>query len=106
MLLEKKIAIVYGAAGAVGGAVARAFAREGAKVHLTGRDQRALDAVARDVGAAGGAAETARVDALDESSVDEHARAVVARDGRIDVSFNAIGIPQTGIQGIPLVELP
>jgi len=106
MLLEKKIAIVYGAGGAVGGAVARGFAREGAKVHLTGRDQQALDAVARDIAAAGGAVETARVDALDESSVDKHARAVVERDGRIDVSFNAIGIPQAGIQGIPLTELP
>jgi NAD(P)-dependent dehydrogenase (short-subunit alcohol dehydrogenase family) len=86
--------------------VARAFASEGAKVHLTGRDQRALDAVARDVVARGGAVETALVDALDESAVDAHARAVVAGDGRIDVSFNGIGIPQVGIQGIPLTELP
>jgi NAD(P)-dependent dehydrogenase (short-subunit alcohol dehydrogenase family) len=106
MLLENKIAIVYGAGGAVGGAVARAFAREGAKVHLTGRDQRRLDAVARDIAAGGGAVETALVDALDEPSVDKHAAAVVARDGRIDTSFNAIGIPQAGIQGIPLTELP
>jgi len=106
MLLENKIAIVYGAGGAVGGAVARAFAREGAKVHLTGRDQRRLDAVARDIAAGGGAVETALVDALDEPSVDKHAAAVAARDGRIDTSFNAIGIPQAGIQGIPLTELP
>jgi NAD(P)-dependent dehydrogenase (short-subunit alcohol dehydrogenase family) len=106
MLLENKIAIVYGAGGAVGGAVARAFAREGAKVYLTGRDVRALDAVARDVVGGGGAAETALVDALDEPSVDKHVRGVVARDGRIDVSFNAVGIPQAGIQGIPLTELP
>src|SRR4029079_6938995 len=106
MLLESKIAIVYGAGGAVGGAVARAFAREGAKVHLTGRDQRRLDAVARDIGARRGDVETALVDALDEPSVDKHAAAVVTRDGRIDTSFNAIGIPQAGIQGIPLTELP
>ena len=106
MLLDNKIAIVYAAGGAVGGAVARAFASEGAKVRLTGRDQRALDAVARDVVARGGAVETALVDALDESAVDAHTHAVVARDGRIDVSFNAIGISQVGIQGIPLTELP
>jgi len=38
MLLESKSAVIYGAGGAIGGAVARAFAREGAGLFLTGRD--------------------------------------------------------------------
>jgi NAD(P)-dependent dehydrogenase (short-subunit alcohol dehydrogenase family) len=105
MLLKDKNAIIYGAGGAVGGAVARAFAREGAKVFLTGRNLPVVDGLAREISRAGGAVETAEVDALDERSVETHASAVVAKAGRIDVSFNAIGIPQIGIQGIPLAEL-
>jgi NAD(P)-dependent dehydrogenase (short-subunit alcohol dehydrogenase family) len=105
MLLENKNAVVYGAGGAIGGAVARAFAREGARVFLTGRTMDKIDAVAGDISAAGGVVETAEVDVLDERAVEEHADAVAQRAGRIDVSFNAIGIPQQGVQGIPLVDL-
>jgi NAD(P)-dependent dehydrogenase (short-subunit alcohol dehydrogenase family) len=64
-----------------------------------------IDTAAGDISAAGGTVETAQVDALDERAVEEHADAVAREAGRIDVSFNAIGIPQQGIQGIPLVEL-
>ncbi len=111
MLLKNKNAVIYGAGGAIGGAVARAFAREGAMVFLTGRNLDAVDAVAKDIIAAGGTAKTAQVDALDEHSVEEHISAVIKKAGKIDVSFNAIGIPaaevaQQGMQGIPLTELP
>jgi NAD(P)-dependent dehydrogenase (short-subunit alcohol dehydrogenase family) len=110
MLLKGKNAIIYAAGGAIGGAVARTFAREGARVFLTGRNLAAVDAVAKDIIATGGAAEAARVDALDERGIDEHLAAVVRKTGRIDVSFNAVGIParivaEQGIQGIPLTEL-
>lgn len=105
MLLENKNAIVYGAAGAVGGAVSRAFAREGARVFLTGRDPGALDALAKEISATGGQAESAAVDALDENGVENHFDAVVREAGKVDVSFNAIGVPQQGMQGIPLTEL-
>jgi NAD(P)-dependent dehydrogenase (short-subunit alcohol dehydrogenase family) len=106
MLLQNKTAVIYGAGGAVGGAVARAFAREGAAVFLTGRNLAAVDAVAKDIVAAGGSAETASVDALDEEAVEKHLGAVTEKTGGLDVSFNAIGIPQQGIQGIALAELP
>jgi len=106
MLLENKNAVIYGAGGAVGGAVARAFAREGAKVFLTGRRLAVVEAVAKDTLAAGGRAEAAQVDALDEQAVEKHVDAVAKKAGAIDISFNAIGIPQPGIQGIPLAELP
>ena len=91
------------AGGAIGGAVARAFASEGAKVFLAGRSQAKLDSVAGEISAAGGAAETAIVDALDAKSVDEHADAVVRTAGSIDISFNAIGVKH--VQGVPLAEL-
>jgi 3-oxoacyl-[acyl-carrier protein] reductase len=103
VLLEDKNAVIYGAGGAIGGAVARAFAREGAKVFLAGRTAASLEAVAGEIRSAGGVAETAEVDALDEQAVDEHADAVAAAAGRIDISFNLIAHPYT--HGVPLAEM-
>jgi NAD(P)-dependent dehydrogenase (short-subunit alcohol dehydrogenase family) len=106
MMLKDKNAVIYGAGGAIGGAVARAFAREGARVFLTGRHLAAVDEVARNIRAAGGLAETAEVDALDEGDVESHATAMTRTGGSIDISFNAITpIPQPGTQGIPIVQL-
>src|SRR4029453_15939220 len=70
MLLEHKVAVIYGAGGPIGGAVARAFAREGARVFLAGRTKAKLEDVADAIRARGGAAETAVVDALDERAVE------------------------------------
>jgi 3-oxoacyl-[acyl-carrier protein] reductase len=103
MLLEGKNAIVYGGGGMVGGAVARAFAREGATVHLAGRTPDRLERVAKQVRAAGGTAETATLDALDQAAVNRHADAVAAEYGSIDVSFNLIS--HGDVQGVPLVEM-
>ena len=102
-MLQGKTAVIYGGAGSIGGAVARAFGREGARVHLAGRTQATLDEVADEIRAAGGAAETAEVDALDEQAVDRHADAVAAGDGGIDISFNVIAHPYA--HGTPLAEM-
>jgi len=90
-LLEDKTAVIYGAGGAIGGAVARTFAREGARLFLTGRDEAKVNAVAEEIVPAGGVAETAQVDALDEKAVEEHLNTVVERAGGVDISFNAVG---------------
>ena len=90
MLLEHKTAVIYGAGGPIGGAVAQAFARAGAKIFLAGRTEVKLDEVAGDIRAQGGIAETAVVDALDEQSVDAYVDAVVEQAGSIDISFNLI----------------
>ncbi len=103
MLLENKNAVIYGGGGAIGGAVARAFAHEGARVFLAGRTREKLEDVAKDVEAAGGTAKAAVVDALDEQAVDEHAQAVVSEAGSIDVSFNLVS--RGDVQGTPLVEM-
>jgi NAD(P)-dependent dehydrogenase (short-subunit alcohol dehydrogenase family) len=100
MLLEDKTAVIYAAGGAIGGAVARAFAREGARVFLTGRDLAKVDAVAEEIVAAGGVAETAQVDALDETAVEEH----LESGGGVDISFNATG-PGPAPERRPLTEL-
>ncbi|MGI8824376.1 MAG: SDR family NAD(P)-dependent oxidoreductase [Chloroflexota bacterium] len=90
MLLENKVAVIYGAGGSIGGAVARAFAREGARVFLAGRTKAALDTVAGDVRSDGGVADTAVVDALDERAVDEYVDSLVEDVGYVDISFNLI----------------
>jgi NAD(P)-dependent dehydrogenase (short-subunit alcohol dehydrogenase family) len=105
MLLQDKVGVLYGAGGAIGGAVARAFAREGAMLFLTGHQLAPVQAVAKEIVAAGGAAQAAAVDALDEQAIDQHLQSVVDQAGRVDVSFNAVGIPDTTILGVPLVEL-
>jgi 3-oxoacyl-[acyl-carrier protein] reductase len=103
MLVEGKNAVVYGGGGSVGGAVARAFAREGANVFLAGRSREPLDKVASDSGEMGGRAEVAELDALDERAVERHMGALVDSAGSVDVSFNAISIRD--VQLIPLVEM-
>jgi NAD(P)-dependent dehydrogenase (short-subunit alcohol dehydrogenase family) len=105
MMLKNKVAVIYGAGGAIGGAVARAFAREGAELFLTGHVQAPVATVAKDIVAAGGSAEAATVDAIDEQAIDRHLGSVTDKAGRVDISFNAIGIADTDILGIPLLEL-
>jgi 3-oxoacyl-[acyl-carrier protein] reductase len=103
MLLEDKTAVIYGGGGAIGGAVARAFAREGARVYLAGRTNAPLEAVAEGIRAAGGTVATAQIAARDEQAVDRHADAVAAEAGGIDISFNVIAHPYT--HGIPMAEM-
>jgi len=103
MLLDGKHAVIYGGGGDIGGAVARAFAREGAIVHLAGRTRSKLEKVADDIRAAGGTATVAEVDALDEQSVDAHADRIVADGGSIDISMSLVSVGD--VQGTPLVEM-
>jgi len=103
MLLENKTAIVYGGGGAIGGAAARVFAREGARIFLAGRTIEKLEVVKRDIAAQGGMAETAMVDVLDEQAVERHAEAVAEKAGGIDIALNAVGIVH--VQGAPFAEL-
>jgi NAD(P)-dependent dehydrogenase (short-subunit alcohol dehydrogenase family) len=106
MILKDKIAVIYGAGGGIGGAVARAFAREGAKVFLTGRRRATVDTVAKEIVSEGGMAEPAEVNALDETAIDNHLQLVSGKAGRVDISFNAIGIHDANaLPGAPLVEL-
>ena len=91
MLLEGKVAVIYGAGGPIGGAVAHAFVREGARVFLSGRTLAKVDKVADEIRWNGGIVDTTVVDALDERAVDEYVTAVVEQAGHLDISFNLIG---------------
>ena len=103
MLLANKNAIIYGGGGAIGGAVARAFAREGATVFLAGRTLAPMQEVVNEISAEGGTAEAAQADALNEQAIEQHVAGVARRAGRIDILFNAIGMED--IQGTPLLDL-
>src|SRR5262245_59584560 len=104
-MLKDKVAVIYGAGGAIGGAVARAFAREGTKLFLNGRRREPVEAVAKEIVSGGGSAAAATLDALDEQAVDKHLQYVMDEVGHVDISFNAVGIPGTKILGAPLVEM-
>ncbi|MCX5281596.1 MULTISPECIES: SDR family NAD(P)-dependent oxidoreductase [unclassified Streptomyces] len=103
LLLADKNAVIHGGGGAIGGAVARVFAREGARVFIAGRTQGKLDTVARDIAAAGGRVETAQVDVFDEAAVEKHAESVAATAGSIDIALNAVSVLHD--QGTLLADL-
>ena len=105
MMLKDKVSVIYGGGGAIGGAVARAFAREGAKLFLTGRHRSAVEAVAKEIVSAGGFAEVAEVDALDEPAINNHLQSVIDKASRVDISFNAVGIPNQKLLGVPLADM-
>ncbi|MCR6672699.1 SDR family NAD(P)-dependent oxidoreductase [Devosia ginsengisoli] len=104
MLLKDRTAVVYGGSGAVGGAVARAFAREGARVFLAARGREGLEAVAEDIRRAGGRADIAPVDATDQAAVTAHLAAIVAEAGPVQAMFNGVSWDDT--QGELLADMP
>jgi NAD(P)-dependent dehydrogenase (short-subunit alcohol dehydrogenase family) len=102
--LKDKVAVIYGSGG-VGATVAKAFAAEGAVVYLAGRNKEKLDAIEQDAANDGYKIITARVDALDQTAVETHMSELISRSGRVDISFNAIGLAQTKHQGTAFIEL-
>lgn len=103
-VLEGKTALIYGGSGAVGGAVARSFAEQGARVVLAARGRERLEAVAAEIAASGGRAEVAPIsDARDALAVQEHLGEVVGRFGPITTMFSAIDWGDA--QGEPLAQM-
>lgn len=103
MLLENRVAVVYGGGGPVGSAIARGFAREGATTVLAGRVLERVEAIAEHIRAEGGAAEAVAVNALSETAVDALVDDVVARHGSLDISCNVIGVAD--VQGTPMIDM-
>src|SRR5215469_10722779 len=106
-ILKDKRAVVFGAGGSIGAAVARKFGAEGAEVFLAGRTESTLDAITRQINDSGGRASYAVIDALDDSAVDEYLDRVAKQAGGLDIEFNATGprITEYG-NGKPAVDLP
>jgi 3-oxoacyl-[acyl-carrier protein] reductase len=103
MLLHDKTAIIYGAGGSLGSAVAKGLAMAGATVMVTGHKLEAVKKIAAEIVAAGGRAEASEVDALDDRAVNACLDELVRRMGRLDISFNAIGLKDR--QNVPLIEM-
>lgn len=103
MVLQNKNAIIYGAAGSLGSAVARAFAQAGAKVYLTGRTPDRLQKVVNEIIASGGIAEIATVDALNEKEIQAYINKLTHAGATIDISFCAIDFQS--VQDIALVDM-
>jgi 3-oxoacyl-[acyl-carrier protein] reductase len=103
MILQNKVAIIYGAGGSLGSTVAKAFAEAGARVFLAGRNLSSVKKVSDEIGASGGSAEADEVDATDEAAVNDHIAGVLHRAGRVDISFNLIDLQV--IQNKPLIEI-
>ena len=91
LLLQDKRAVVFGAGGSIGAAVAKEFAAEGAEVFLSGRTKPSVEAVTKQIGAAGGRAHAAEIDTLDDASVNDYLDGIAKRTGRIDIILDAAG---------------
>ncbi|OOQ56514.1 SDR family NAD(P)-dependent oxidoreductase [Mucilaginibacter pedocola] len=103
MMLQNKNAVIYGAGGSLGGAVAKAFAAAGARVFLTGHRIASMQKIADKINQSGGIAEVAEVDGYDENAINAHLAEVLQKARSIDISFNAVGVDVT--QGMPLVNM-
>ena len=103
MILQHKNAVIYGAGGSLGGAVARAFAKAGARVFLTGHRIGSIQKVADEIVGFGGKAEVPIVDRYDETAVTEYLEKVQKTAGGVDISYNAVDIPV--LQNIALTDM-
>src|SRR5260370_8165803 len=105
MLLENKTAVIYGAGGAIGSAVARAFASEGAKLFLTGRLQAPVEAVAKDIVSAGGAPGGARGAALGAPAVAKPLPSLIVKSGPLPYHFPRAASPTCYISRVTPLAL-
>lgn len=97
-----RVAVVTGASGSIGGAIARALAREGAAVVVTGRNEARLEGVAREIREAGGRAVAVTADLTDPDSVERLRHSVEEQLGPADLVAAVAG---GGGEPVPLEEL-
>jgi glucose 1-dehydrogenase len=90
--VERKVALVAGAGGGIGGAGAEGLAREGAAVVCADIDAAAAETTAARIRAAGGRATAIALDVRDRSAVDDAVTATVREFGRLDVLLDCAGV--------------
>ena len=94
MRLHGRVALVTGAAGGIGGAVARRFAQEGAALCLA--DRAGTDVVAAAVAGLGGRSVQAGLDVTRRAEMDAAVAATLAAFGRLDILVNVAGVVSLG----------
>ena len=90
--LDGRTAVITGASKGIGKAMALALAAEGARVALVSRDRPLLNAVAAEIGAAGGQAFAFPADVTSEDQVRQAERDIVAQFGKVNILVNNAGI--------------
>jgi 3-oxoacyl-[acyl-carrier protein] reductase len=90
-LLEGKHAVVFGAGGSIGAAVAKSFAAEGAEVFLAGRTKSKVEQIASEIVAADGRSHAAVIDTLDDGAVNQYMDGVVRQAGKVDIVIDLSG---------------
>jgi NAD(P)-dependent dehydrogenase (short-subunit alcohol dehydrogenase family) len=106
-ILHGKHAVVFGAGGSIGAAVAREFAAEGARVFLAGRSKANVEAVAKQITERGGEAQISVIDTLDDAAVNDYITGIVNQAGKIDILLDAAGpLAREYGNGKIAVELP
>jgi len=107
LLLQNKVAVIFGAGGGIGSKVAQEFSREGAIVFLSGRRLDPIERIVKEINASNGKADAAEVDALDEKAVNSYVDGIAERAGRIDIVYNAIGPQAIEYDNLtPAIEIP
>lgn len=94
--LDQKISLVTGAGSGIGAAIAEIFAKAGAFVFVTDRDEKGGNETAARIKASGGTAEFMKLDVADEASCAAAAKAVRAQAGQLDILVNNAGIGHVG----------
>ena len=92
MLLEGEVAFITGAGRGIGRAIAHAFAKEGARIAVTGRTKESRELVAEEIAAAGGEARPFALDVTKDEEVARAVREVMSAWGQIDVLVNNAGV--------------
>jgi NAD(P)-dependent dehydrogenase (short-subunit alcohol dehydrogenase family) len=94
---SRKVALVAGGTGGLGRAVSLAFLEEGAKVVVTYRDQKELDALKREAAGNGSSLAGYLTDVTDEASVRQLFDKILAEHSRVDALVNTVGAYAGGV---------
>ena len=92
MDLKDQVALITGAGRGIGRSIAFAFAREGAKIAVTGRTKESRERIAQEIVNQGGQAKAFALDVTVDDQVSEAVSQVLSVWGRIDILVNNAGV--------------
>jgi NAD(P)-dependent dehydrogenase (short-subunit alcohol dehydrogenase family) len=106
-ILKGKLAVVFGAGGSIGSAVAKEFAAEGEELFLSGRTKSSVEAVVKEIVAKDGRAHASAIDTLNDAAINDYIDGIAKQTGKIDIILDAAGpLAREYGNGKLAVELP